>query len=400
MIRAVALASLLSACSPSTETPDGPLLPEGSGYVLGSVVITPDGRNTYFQVLPDLDPAEPITNADAVEAAGNGVLLTRGRDVFLGLAESPEWVRYTVGDDGTLSETGRMSLAGEGFGYVDYGNTILADDLAVSVSSEAMVAVVWDPSTMTITGTIELPHLAREGYAVEVWTTIGVDGLVYVPARWSDWYGGRIFPEVSTTVLDPRRLSIVGVAGDDRCASGGRVLFDADGYGYVMGDGRNYSAQMFANAAGTSVAPNCLLRLPPGETDFDDAYHVEIPSLTGGLEVVTELEAPAQGSNRAFAWMFRRDELPAGVEPVDFGFWSYPVFELWQIDVGDAPSARPVDGVPLGVLGFGGSAVDGRLYVGLGDTETSVVYEVDADTSSARERLTMDGYFYGLFRLE
>lgn len=387
----------LAACTDTGGT-DPTLV--GEGYVLGSVVITPDGRTTYFQVIEDLDAGEPITNANAVEAAGNGVLMTRGRDVFLGLAESPEWVRYTVGEDGSLAETGRLSLAGRGFSYVDYGNTILADDVAVSVSSEVLEAVIWDPSTMEIVRTVPLPHLAREGYSTEVWTTIGEDGLVYIPVRWSDWNGGRIYPGVATTIVDPVAGAIVGVAEDDRCASGGRVVFGDDGYAYVLGDGRTYSSHMFANAGGEEAAPSCLLRIAPGETDFEADYHVEIPSLTGGLEVATELETAQQGSGTAFAWMFYPDELPDGVEPVDFGFWSYPAFKLWQIELGDAPTAREVEGAPFGVIGFSGAAVDGKHYTGVGDAEQSVVYEVDPATGEAVEKFTMDGYFYGLSRLE
>lgn len=391
-----ALLALAACAGAPDDTPAG----AASGYVLGSIVITPDGRTTYFQVIPSLDAEARVTNENAVEAAGNGVLLTRGRDIFLGLAESPEWVRYTVAEDGTLAETGRMSLANHGFTYVDYGNAIVADDLAVSVGSQAGVAVTWNPQTMEILDTIQLPHLAREGYDVEVWTTVAEDGLLYIPARWSDWEGGRIYPLVSTTIVDPRAGTILGVAEDDRCASGGRVVFAEDGYTYVLGDGRNYSAQMFANAAGTEVAPNCLLRIAPGETDFDPDYHVEIPSLTGGLEVVTEIEVATPGAGVGFAWMFHPEALPADIEPVDFTFWSYPVFELWQLTLGDTPSATPVEGIPYGVLGFGGSALNDRLYVGLGDTETTDVYEVDPTTDTARVRFSMDGYFNGLYPLE
>ena len=114
---------------------------------------------------------------------------------------------------------------------------------------------------------------------------------------------------------------------------------------------------------------------------------------------MTELEFAAQGTRRAFSWMFHPEELPAGVEPVDFAFWSHPAFKLWQIDLGDAPSAREVDGIPFGVLGFDGAAVDGLLYEGIGDTETTAIYEIDPETSEATERFTMDGYFYGLHRL-
>lgn len=40
-----------------------------------------------------------------------------------------------------------------------------------------------------------------------------------------------------------------------------------------------------------------------------------------------------QGSGVAFSRMFYRDELPAGLEPVDFEFWSVPAHKLWRIEL-------------------------------------------------------------------
>jgi hypothetical protein len=387
---------LLAACSGGD---DPAVVGAADGYVLGSVVITPEGRTTYFQVVDSLDHDELVTQESAVEAAGNGVLMAHGRDVFLGLAETPEWVKYTVGDDGVIEQTGRLSLANYGLSYIDYGYALLDEQTAVSVSTEALVAVFWNPQTMEITGSVDLPHLAREGYGVEVWTTIGHDGRLYVPARWTDWAGGRVYPLVSTTIIDPATQTVVGVAEDDRCTSGGRIVFGDDGYGYVQGDGRNYSAEMFENAGGAEAPPNCLLRIAPDATDFDPDYHVVTSTLTGGLESATELETGEQGSGVGYTWVFHEEALPAGVEPVDFDFWGYPVFELWQVQLGDAPTATPVADVPMGVLGFNGSAVGGHLFVGHSDGEQSTVYDIDPASGRGTPRFTMTGYLYGLFEL-
>jgi len=396
-MRSLFLLPLLLACSGT----DDDTAPTGaaSGYVVGSVVITPEGRSTYFQVIDSLDQDDMVTNDEAVEAAGNGVILARGRDVFLGLAESPEWVKYTVGDDGSLSESGRLSLANYGFSYVDYGYTMIDDDLAVSVSTEGLVAVFWNPTTMEITGSVELPQMEREGYSVESWTVVAHEGLVYIPVRWVDWYGGRIWPSVSMLIVDPAAEEVVAFADDDRCTGGGRILFAPDGYGYVQGDGRNYSATMFENAGGADVPSNCLLRIAPGDTDFDPAFYVESMSLTGGLETVTELETGGQGSGIGFTSVFHEEELPDGVEPVDFGFWSYPVFELWMVTLGDEPTAQPVANYPMGVLGFTGSAVDGHFFVGNSDGEKSTVMDIDPETGTATARFEMEGYLYGLYEL-
>jgi hypothetical protein len=395
------LALAAGACAPADEAPADTDAGEAA-YVLGSVVIGEgDVRTTYVQTLPSLD-VDHVTNAEAIEAPGNGVMMVAGRHVLVGLAEEPTWVRYTVGDDGRLEETGRISFQAYGMAYVDYGNAVVDATTAVSISSSQHLAIFWNPETLEITGTLDLPHLAVDGYEVEVWTTVAHDGRVYVPSRWSDWEGGRILPKVQTTILDPVSRTIVGVAEDDRCSSGGRVLFGADGTGYVLGDGRNYSLQMFANARGDAPPANCLLRILPGATDFDPDWVYTVPSLTGGLEVATELEGAGPDLGVGFASLFYPDRLPDDVEPVDFGFWSYPAFKMWSFDL-DAeggPVAREVDGLPFSVIGFGGSEVDGRLVTGQSaDGATSTVYAVDPATSSASGLLTMDGYFYGLHAL-
>ena len=391
-----AAALALGACSDSGT---GPGSTSSARYALGSVVIDADGnRTTYVQVVDSLDG--PFDNRNAIELPGNGVIMTRGQDIFVGLAEEPTWIRYTVDETGGIAETGRMSLLNFGATYVDFGNVIVDDTTAVSVLSSVPAAVIWNPSTMQIVDTVELPHLVKEGYSVEVWTTIAREGRVYIPGRFSDWTGGRIHPSVSMTILDPKAGTVIAHAEDTRCASGGRAVFTEDGTLYVMGDGRTYSIQMFANASGGTAPDNCLLRILPGATGFDPGYYHSIPSLTGGLQSIGELETAREGSSITFTKMFHPDQLPAGVEPVDFDFWSVPAHKQWRIELGDTPRAVPVEGLPYSTIGFGGSALDGKLYSGeSGETATSEVYEIDPDTNTATLRFTMDGYFNGLYDL-
>jgi hypothetical protein len=395
--RGVLAAIVLAGCASSERAREQVA---GSRYALASVVIDADGnRATYVQTIESLDDG-PFTNAQAIEMPGNGVVMAHGGYFYVGLAEEPTWVRYAVGDSGSIEERGRISLLNTGATYIDYGNAIVDDQTAVSVISNPPQAVIWNPTTLEIVGEVDLAFLARDGYELEVWTTIAHDGLVYVPGRWSDWDGARIYPFVSMTIIDPEALEVMATALDDRCASGGRVVFAPDGHGYVMGDGRNYSIQMFANVRGSAAPQNCLLRIPAGGTAFDPDYYYAIPALTGGLESITELETARQGSGIAFAKMFYPDRLPPGVQPVDFDFWGQPAHKLWRIQLAVPPVAEEVQGIPFSTIGFEGSVLDGLLYTGESpDGNTSEVYETDPATNTARRRFTMDGYFYGLYEL-
>jgi hypothetical protein len=391
-------AGVMAACSDDDDgDEDG-----GGNYLLSSVVIDTDGnRTTYVQAIGEL--TGPFDNTKAVEMPGNGVVMAHGKSIYVGQAEEPVWVRYTANDKGVLAESGRLSFQNLGVSRIDYGNTIVDAEIAVSVLSSPPLAVVWNPSTMQIRGEIALPHLTRDGYEVEVWTTVAHDGKVYIPGRWADWTGGRIFPGVSTTIIDPKTLQIVAVAEDDRCASGGRVVFDEAGYGYVMGDGRNYSAQMFVNAGGTGAAPeNCILRIPPGGTDYEADYYYTVKSLTGGIPSITEFETATDGEGIAFAKMVYLDRLAGGPAPADFDYWEEQAHKLWRIKLARPPVAEEVDGIPFSAIGFTGSAFGGKLYSGesLDAGATSDVYETDPASNKAVLRFKMDGYFNGLHELK
>jgi hypothetical protein len=383
-----------AACGGGDDAPS-----TGSNFALASVVIDADGnRTTYVQVVDSLEG--PFDNSTAIELPGNGVVMARGEHVFVGLAEEPTWVRYTIDETGAIAESGRLSFLNAGVTAIDYGNAILDDTTAISVLSALPAAIVWNPSTMEIEGEVALDHLVKADYSLEVWTTIARDGLFYIPGRWADWEGGRIFPGVSMTIVDPATMTVRAHAEDDRCASGGRAVFDEAGNLYVMGDGRNYSIHMFANASSGTAPDNCLLRITPGATDFDPSYHHTIPSLTGGRQSITELETAHNGSGIGFAKMFYPDKLPAEVEPVDFSFWGHPAHKMWRIELADPPTAVEVEGIPFSTIGFEGTALDGKLYSGESpDNQISEVYEIDPVTNTAVLRFTMDGYFYGLYRL-
>jgi hypothetical protein len=376
----------------------GAAAPRATRFILGSISIDADGnRISYAQVVETLDGH--FTNRNGVEAPGNAVFLTRGSDFFYGLAESPEWVRYST--KGGIKETGRISFLNYGVSYMDFANVIVDQDTAVSVLTEAYVAVVWNPTTMQIKGAIELPHLNKDGYSLEAFTTVAHGGLVYVPGKWVNWDAPSVLQRVSITVLDPASMEIIGVAEDDRCGAGGRVTFDSKGYAYVMGDGRNQSMQVFAEANGESSVPNCLLRIAPGATDFEDDFFFEIPELTGGLDSMTELEAPSVDSDVAFASMMYKDRIPDGLDLVGFEHWSEPAYKMWRITLGDEPTAEVVEGANFSVVGFPGSGVNGKLYSSeSADGTESTVYEVDPVTNTATEKFTMDGYFSALLPLD
>ena len=103
-------------------------------------------------------------------------------------------------------------------------------------------------------------------------------------------------------------------------------------------------------ASGGTAPANCILRIAPGTTVFEASYYYTVKSLTGGLESIAEIETPRQGSGIGFATMFYPDQLPPGLEPINFDYWSVPAHKSWRFHLADPPTAEEVDQAHTGIL--------------------------------------------------
>ncbi|MEL6547719.1 MAG: hypothetical protein AAFQ82_24050 [Myxococcota bacterium] len=370
--------------------------------LLSSVVINGDGsRTTFLQLIRSFDDG-PFDNSTALEIQGNAFVMATEGVFFVGLEEEPTWVRYTVDNNGRVTQDGQLSLLRFGARRIGFANAYVSPTVAVSVIEDEASAVVWNPTTMLESNEIQLPDLVPpRGFTLESFTTTTRNGLVYIPGRFADWTNGRIFQDVRLTILDPAAGEVVATAQDDRCASGGRVVFDDEGYGYVMGDGRNYSNHLFDTLGGETAQDNCILRIPPGGTDFEQSYFHTIPSLTGGLQSITELETASPGSGIGFAKMFYPDELPSGMAvDATFGFWEARAHKLWRIELADPPVAEEVSGIPFSTVGFDGSPIDGLLYTGESmDGVDTDVFAINPTNNSATQQFRMKGLLEGVYPL-
>jgi hypothetical protein len=253
---------------------------------------------------------------------------------------------------------------------------------------------------MAIKGTVDLSYLEQKDFQLESFPAVAHDGLVYIPAKWVNWESARVMQRVHVSVIDPKQLEVIAKAEDDRCGAAGSVTFDAEGYAYVMGDGRNQSMQVFAASHGEPSVPNCLLRIAPGGDDFQEDFFFEIPTLTDGLDAMSGLETAVDGSGVAFATLYYEDRVPEGLDRVNFEHWSEPVFKRWRFTLGDEPTAEEVEGANFSVLGFACSPANGKLYCAESeDGVKSTVFELDPETNTAVEKFTMDGYFGALLPL-
>lgn len=363
-------------------------------YALSVEVRTPEGsaEGTYVQTV-DAVPSGAVDNDTAFELSGIGRVFSDGESVYLADGGAPALTRYAVGDDGELTESGRISFAEEGVTFITNTVVFVSPTKAYYLSNEILEVIIWDPSQMTITGSIDFSELQREGFTDQNQMTVAPevvrDGMMYAAVTYSELAAGRFERGVQMAVFDTSDDSLVGVIEDERCdgAGVGAGLGD-DGAIYVHADNFLNFLSFFDDTAG----PTCVLRIPAGAMGFDPDYQVDLPDLTGGLNT----SRFGFGTPTRSYVMALRDDLVQEARDLSRS----PVLELWEVDlIGE--TGRKIEGAPLSTL-FAALffRVDGTMYVGLSDVfDASTVWSMDLATGEAQQAFTTPGLFRNFFRL-
>lgn len=354
-----ALAALAAACSsgssdatevsladePSAPAPSGPegaspAAPADSRFVLCTIVTDDEGSNAYVSVLPSLDLGGARVNQErAREFPGNADLWVRGGKIFVASGDEPAITRYAVDEQGDLIEEQTLSFAGQGVQSAAFWNNTFISDERAYMANGVSEYVIWNPTTMLIEGTLELPPLPeRDGLVA----TPGladrsnqvVAGKLYQPIYWTDSDYARRTDDSRIAVIDVEKGELIeylsapcpGLDYSTRAADG-RLYFS----NWTGGVGTHY-------VLGT--APNCVVVLDPADGSVRRAF--DFSEITGGHEGAAL--AYVNGDRFSMS-VFHEEKLPdlaAAADP----------FEIiadrnWQLVSYDAASgsAEPVGGI-------------------------------------------------------
>lgn len=248
---------------------------------------------SYFHVLPSIGADTLVDAHQALERAGAAKLFAYGDLGWfaIGDGESPTITRYTLSPQGTLVEGQSISL-------LDYGVTDLWDSLYFVSADKAYYPdtsqsqlIVWNPTTMEVTGSIELPETVRDGYLSYYGLTPirrGSDLLFSV--GWFDWLeNDTILPETGLVVLDTETDTVKRFDLDERCAGITQAIELESGDAYFVSSALAGATHQLGRL---DTAP-CALRITPGSDAFDADFALELASLTDGK--IAGEPAPASG---------------------------------------------------------------------------------------------------------
>ena len=379
--------------SPDTSSPNNTTAPQQDpAYLFVNRVRTPASRTNYVSILPSLD-AQTVDLDEALEITGPSRFRVYDGDVFIFEGETGEVARYDVGEDRSLTEVGRFSMAGLGIqGFIRTSIAFISDDRAYYVDPVQAQVVVWSPERMEITTTFDIPEIERDDFPlVTVGTSEVVAGeYVVTPMSWRTQTQSDAVYETVLLVLSATEDEFFALATDDRCGVSSSGVVYEDAY-YALGD---YDAGAYSVLQPDENLPEpCMLRWAAGADDFDPNYELELTDVVGAPQFSGAFGA-VEGKFvvRAYDADFAPSEIPdmlGGNPSAYFGL------ELWRwavVDLEDE-TATLLDDLPLTGVGFNPSVVEGAFYVPQIDEETqaSTLFAVDTESTSVTESVSATG---------
>jgi hypothetical protein len=339
--RALALLALaLSACTEDSSEPSS--LGEGPLYAVMYEVFDDVGSNSYLSLIDslDIDALDPSTAREYV--GGRAYLQTWGGWLFVGEPSTPIVRRYSVGEDGTLQDERSISFANFGLeaGTIDPWSLVFIDaHKAYLFDYREGTHIVWDPTTMEITGEIPAaPEFRREGLSIDGSPAMVRGDRLYRSVFWADYTSAVYSTEHLLAVYDVNSDELVELVTETRCPAPGNLT-------HMDEAGDIYFSNWIWPVAGTLLhdAPSsCVLRVPAGSDTFDPDWTLSYGELSGGHEggMFTYL-----GQDQGLVAIFDESATPFDSTTDPWDLAGRPQWSLWRTDLADGTGA-PIDGIP------------------------------------------------------
>ena len=331
-----------------------------SGAVLCSLLPQPTGGFSAFVRLvsdAELESGEEIDSfEDAVEIAGAGTCVVRGRSVFATSFENPTITRFDE-VDGTLVEGQRVSFANFGVTSTLFQPVFISDTKSYYLDIPSLQVIVWNPRAMETIGAIALesPELP-EGLRQSTVRTTLIDGSVVLynvnlteldtlAARTDFWFIDPDTDEVATDTTDQcgglEPAVSTATSGDTYIGAGARVAME-----HALGLPESF--------------PPCIVRIRAGSREIDRSYTADVNTLAGGLPAGGLIPL---GNDRALLYGYDTYSMP--INP-DLTAGEHVLLENWNLyswNLGSETPATRIEGISPGPGNVAGLVFDGQAFV-------------------------------------
>lgn len=381
---------------PATPDPVAPVA-EGPLYAVMYEVYDDVGSTSYLSLIDSLE-IESIDVSQAREYGG-GRAFVQAYDgwLFVGDAATPTVTRYSVAEDGSLTEEGSIGFAAFGLtaGQFDSWNaTFISPEKAYLFDTGLGNTIIWNPTTMQIVGEITPPdELFRPGLSLETTPAAVRDGLMFRTFSWVNFDDATYSTDFFLATYDVATNTLLGLQEETRCPVPGNLVHTDEA-------GNIYFSNWIWPVAGTLMrdapAP-CVLRVGAGGTGFDPSWSLDYTALAEGRQgaMFTYLDG-----NRALFSAFYDERTSFDIETSPWSYVGSNNWRIWQADLA-TNSAAPVEGIDFNGGAFTPVQFDGRLLVmvpgGEEDGYATQLYEIVDGVATPRVKLP--GWSYQFVKL-
>ena len=394
MSRRILLTSLLALTTSVVACSDAGEVDGGGRYLVHNVVLGVDGETSYINTLANLDP-QTIDFASALEAPGWGDMWIVGDMAFVSSGESPTVTRYAFDDAGVLTENGVLSFQNYGFTTVGLTRQLVVNETkAYAVNTTERELVIWNPTTLAITGTAPLPALPNRdalrlvGPSADRASAVR-DGLAFIVLYWADYTEYEMANDSVILVIDTATDAIVNEISVP-CPEMNFSTVDTD-------TGDIYFSNWGFSIASTIVhgtASACAVRIADGDTTLDESFSLTFTDVTDGREASSLRYI---GDGKALITVHHSERL--GAEADVSSIADGADYKLWTLDL-DTLTATPLETFGFHAFGTYGARVDDAtlLFLPSADWSSTTTYRLDAD-GTATTLWTSSGWQTRLFAM-
>lgn len=365
-------------------------------YGISVQVLGEEADNTYVSTLKNIDP-QTVDTKQALEIGGRSTIATTGGWLFLGEAESPVLRRFAVGADGKLAEDKdkQLNFSNEGLSEVsldEWNNTFISPTKAYLSDGEGGF-IVWNPTTMAISGRIPAVDLTRESLSIDGSPGFVRGNRLFRTVFWKNWDEFKTSSEQYVLVYDTDTDKLLSKTPESRCP-GLNAQITADEKGTL------YFSNWVYNVSETLVrgAPkSCAIRILPGVETTDPSWVLTYSDITGGKEGAGFAYTK---DGKALLSVFDATGLTFDAT-TDISDVSKEVrWDLYTVDL-ETKAVAKIEGVPRSAGGYTQLKLDGMTlaFFPAASYESTTLFELPT-SGPAKKRLELPGFAYQLVRLK
>ena len=370
--------SLFAGCGDDEEegTP-GPL------YAITAQQLVSDPVESYVMVTPDAEKAASLSLDGAIKVPGRalGVGIPKSGSVYVVSDESATVTRYTLNKDDTLEAAGTVSFASHGvtsLGEYQANFQFISDTKAYFFDGAIAKVIIWNPTAMTVTGTIPLDALNLPDTVLAFSGAVVHSGSrIIMPVGWRPVEGVNVTKKAGVVSIDTA-TDAATIATDERCGYTHDAALGTDGKVYIATEA--YGAAV-RRVVGQDAPEPCLLKFDPQTGTFDTTFYRSLESLVGGGTAGALIPSPTAGT--AYVRVLDESLAPVveGTHPRTIA--SGTGWQWWELNLATLTATRKADFPSTSGSVFLFESENQTLYTEFGAGASSTTFRVLGDNGKA-----------------